>query len=93
MTECERAKQWLSENWEGDFWDEDVRSLMQFMREERARTWEEARGLLLAQQCHEPFYGSAIYKQVVVDFARWIDRLVDMCEERAKALREEGGQT
>lgn len=36
MPERERAEQWLSENWKGDFWDEDVRSLMQFMREERA---------------------------------------------------------
>lgn len=66
-----------------------IDDLLAFSREERARAWEEARGLLLAQQCHEPFYGSAIYKQVVVDFARWIDKLVDMCEERAKQLRKE----
>ena len=66
-----------------------LRQVEQERDQVRARAWEEARGLLLAQQCHEPFYGSAIYKQVVVDFARWIDKLVDMCEERAKQLRKE----
>lgn len=57
-------------------------------RDVKAEVWEEARSLLIAQQCKQPFYGSAIYKQVVVDFARWIDKLVDMFAARAAALRE-----
>lgn len=90
MTERERAERFAG--WVRSTNPTEAQIIEQYMiyaREERARAWEEARGLLLAQQCHEPFYGSAIYKQVVVDFARWIDKLVDMCEERAKQLRKE----
>jgi len=37
MTERERTKEWLSENWKGDFSEDDLLALMQFMREERER--------------------------------------------------------
>jgi len=89
--ERERAKQWLSENWKGDFWDEDVRSLMQFMREERALVWREALNKV-AQDFHDS-YGALDCPIGCQEVQAFLDsRHVHYPECQAKALREEGGQ-
>lgn len=88
MTERERAYKLLTDIHFHSSSSVRAEKILAAFRDVKAEVWEEARSLLIAQQCKQPFYGSAIYKQVVVDFARWIDKLVDMFAARAAALRE-----
>lgn len=67
-----------------------IQAVEAFAREERARVWEEAKGLLEAQQCRNPFYGTALFKGETIKFAEWIDKVAIMFGQFAKQLREEG---
>lgn len=108
MTERERAERFLDNGtFAVKSWNEIFRELempeptrqllicdlMAFAREERARVWEEAKGLLEAQQCRNPFYGTALFKGETIKFAEWIDKVAIMFGQFAKQLREEGART
>jgi len=95
MTERERADDLYHSlgvvtGWEYSYPDGDIEKILAAFREERARVWEEAKGLLEAQQCRNPFYGTARFKGETIKFAEWIDKVAIMFGQFAKQLREEG---